>query len=270
MSSITNNDNNKMKASISVILLTTPSTKDFVNKVSESLCTPRFSIRKCVLIRNGMLSASTFLLEEDEMATSSLTRKLFVAFEVTDTVRCLIQESCYPVLVLDKERESLAAVEDATIQIVKFCSLSGNLDYVTALDRVLISRHQAALVDDATSRTQSPAYLAAIANCYDTNMQITGNNIHLRNEIGIKGKVRDRFESSDTSTKIALVTTDRQSGFDRQLALVPLKGAVLNLCSAFWFERTVDIIPNHVISTPHPYVTISKKCKPFPIEFVVR
>ena len=81
------------------------------------------------------------------------------------------------------------------------------------------------------------------------------------------GKVRDRYDLSD---KLALVTTDRQSGFDRMLAKVPYKGQVLNLTSAYWFEQTKDIIQNHIISIPHPNVSIVKKCTPFPIEFVVR
>eukprot|EP00536_Pseudo-nitzschia_multiseries_P011614 jgi/Psemu1/320105/estExt_fgenesh1_pm.C_4050010 len=100
---------------------------------------------------------------------------------------------------------------------------------------------------------------------YDKNSQITGDNIGLEAK---RGKVRDRIEVDDKT--IALVTTDRQSGFDRQLALVPFKGAVLNLTSAFWFAQTMDIIKNHIVNVPHPYVTIAKKCQPFPIEFVVR
>jgi phosphoribosylaminoimidazole-succinocarboxamide synthase len=81
------------------------------------------------------------------------------------------------------------------------------------------------------------------------------------------GKVRDRYDVSD---KLALVTTDRQSGFDRMLAKVPFKGQVLNLTSAYWFKKTTDIIPNHILSIPHPNISIVKKCTPFPIEFVVR
>jgi len=54
------------------------------------------------------------------------------------------------------------------------------------------------------------------------------------------------------------------------LALVPFKGQVLNLTSAYWFEVTKDMIPNHLLSVPHPNVSIVKKCTPFPIEFVVR
>jgi phosphoribosylaminoimidazole-succinocarboxamide synthase len=81
------------------------------------------------------------------------------------------------------------------------------------------------------------------------------------------GKVRDSYTLADS---IVLVTTDRQSAFDVLLASVPFKGAVLNLISAYWFSLTKDIIPNHVISVPHSNVTIAKKVKIFPVEFVVR
>mmetsp|Transcript_13551 Transcript_13551/g.36237 ORF Transcript_13551/g.36237 Transcript_13551/m.36237 type:complete len:324 (-) Transcript_13551:341-1312(-) len=83
----------------------------------------------------------------------------------------------------------------------------------------------------------------------------------------IEGKVRDTYVLDD---KVVLVTTDRQSAFDRQLALVPFKGQVLNKVAAWWFERTAHILPNHVISTPHPNVTVGKKCTIFPVEVVVR
>ena len=81
------------------------------------------------------------------------------------------------------------------------------------------------------------------------------------------GKVRDQYE---LDSKIILITTDRQSAFDRVLASIPFKGQVLNLTSAWWFDQTKDIIPNHVIEIPDPNVTIAKKCEVFPIEFVVR
>ena len=81
------------------------------------------------------------------------------------------------------------------------------------------------------------------------------------------GKVRDQYDLGD---KLALITTDRQSAFDRVLASIPFKGQVLNLTSAWWFEKTCDIIQNQVISIPDPNVTLAKKCEVFPIEFVVR
>lgn len=82
-----------------------------------------------------------------------------------------------------------------------------------------------------------------------------------------RGKVRDQYRVND---KLVLITTDRQSAFDRVLASVPFKGQVLNLTSAWWFERTRSIMPNHVHSIPHPNATLARVCDPFPIEFVVR
>ncbi|MBI3887474.1 phosphoribosylaminoimidazolesuccinocarboxamide synthase [Candidatus Microgenomates bacterium] len=82
-----------------------------------------------------------------------------------------------------------------------------------------------------------------------------------------QGKVRDFYLHND---KRITVTTDRQSAFDIILGHIPFKGAVLNQLAAFWFEKTKHIIPNHVISVPDPNVLISKQCKNFPIEIVVR
>jgi phosphoribosylaminoimidazole-succinocarboxamide synthase len=84
---------------------------------------------------------------------------------------------------------------------------------------------------------------------------------------GKRGKVRDVYALGD---KLILITTDRQSAFDRILANVPFKGQVLNQVSGFWFEKTADIVKNHVVEMPDPNVTIAKKCSVFPIEFVVR
>ena len=56
------------------------------------------------------------------------------------------------------------------------------------------------------------------------------------------GKVRDIYEQAK---RLILVTTDRHSSFDRIIAHIPWKGQVLNQISAFWFEQTKDIVPNH-------------------------
>jgi len=87
--------------------------------------------------------------------------------------------------------------------------------------------------------------------------------------VGIKyrGKVRDVYDLGET---LLLVSTDRLSAFDRILASVPFKGQVLNLVSAWWFEKTRHILPNHVLDIPAPNTTLAKKCSVFPIEFVVR
>ena len=81
------------------------------------------------------------------------------------------------------------------------------------------------------------------------------------------GKVRDVY---DNGNKLVLITTDRHSSFDRIIAHIPWKGQVLNQLSAWWFERTKDILPNHVLATPDPNVTIAKKCALLPVEAVVR
>ena len=86
---------------------------------------------------------------------------------------------------------------------------------------------------------------------------------------GIKrsGKVRDTYEAGDS---LVLVTTDRLSAFDRQLAVIPHKGAVLNLVSAYWMGATRHLCPNALINVPHPNVSVMRRCAPFRVEVVVR
>mmetsp|Transcript_29255 Transcript_29255/g.38464 ORF Transcript_29255/g.38464 Transcript_29255/m.38464 type:complete len:378 (+) Transcript_29255:65-1198(+) len=81
------------------------------------------------------------------------------------------------------------------------------------------------------------------------------------------GKVRDVYKCKNYQI---LVSTDRQSAFDRNLASIPFKGQVLNLTSQWWFDQTKALVPNHVICSPDPNVTVGKKCTVFPIEFVMR
>ena len=83
----------------------------------------------------------------------------------------------------------------------------------------------------------------------------------------ISGKVRDIYDQGD---RLILVTTDRHSSFDRIIAHVPWKGQVLNQISAWWFEKTKDIVPNHVLAIPDPNATVARKCTMVPIEAVVR
>jgi phosphoribosylaminoimidazole-succinocarboxamide synthase len=47
-------------------------------------------------------------------------------------------------------------------------------------------------------------------------------------------------------------------------------GQVLNLTSLWWFDQTKDLVPNHVLGSSHPNITIGKKCSVFPVEFVMR
>ena len=80
------------------------------------------------------------------------------------------------------------------------------------------------------------------------------------------GKVRDVYAGD----KFFLISTDRQSAFDRNLANIPFKGQVLTQTSKFWFDNTKDIIPNHVIDIPDTNVVVGKKLSVFPVEMVVR
>jgi phosphoribosylaminoimidazole-succinocarboxamide synthase len=82
------------------------------------------------------------------------------------------------------------------------------------------------------------------------------------------GKVRDWYDLP--YGKRLIVTTDRLSAFDRILAVVPFKGQVLNQLSAWWFEQTRDIIPNHVVSVPDPNAAVVHVAEPFPVEVIVR
>jgi len=83
----------------------------------------------------------------------------------------------------------------------------------------------------------------------------------------IQGKVRDIYPDKE---EITFISTDRLSAFDRVLTAIPFKGQILNLTSKWWFEKTEHIIPNHLIATPDPAITIGKKCEVFMVEFVVR
>jgi phosphoribosylaminoimidazole-succinocarboxamide synthase len=82
------------------------------------------------------------------------------------------------------------------------------------------------------------------------------------------GKVRSSWAIGDDRRLI--VTTDRLSAFDRVLAGVPYKGQVLNQLAAWWFDRTADIVPNHVVSVPDPNALLARSATPLPVEVVVR
>ncbi|MBI2574688.1 phosphoribosylaminoimidazolesuccinocarboxamide synthase, partial [Candidatus Woesearchaeota archaeon] len=88
-------------------------------------------------------------------------------------------------------------------------------------------------------------------------------------QIGSKyeGKVRDNYVLDG---RRIIITTDRLSAFDVVLCTLPFKGQVLNQMSAFWFDKTRGIVPNHVIDIPDPNITVARNCEPIPVEFVVR
>jgi len=81
------------------------------------------------------------------------------------------------------------------------------------------------------------------------------------------GKVRDWYKQEHFRI---LIATDRISAFDRVLGLIPFRGAVLNKLSQFWFEKTRDIVPNHMIGVIDPNIMLVTECQALPVEVVVR
>ena len=88
----------------------------------------------------------------------------------------------------------------------------------------------------------------------------TLDNFEINSDIGehYKGKVRDNYHMDD---KILMVTSDRVSAFDHVLGTIPFKGQILTEIANFWFDKTKDIVPNHIISSPDPQVLIAKRAK---------
>jgi phosphoribosylaminoimidazole-succinocarboxamide synthase len=84
-----------------------------------------------------------------------------------------------------------------------------------------------------------------------------------------KGKVRDVYTINHNI--LVMIASDRISAFDVVLPNgIPYKGQVLNQIAAQFLNATKDIVPNWLISSPHPNVSIGKMCEPFKIEMVVR
>lgn len=83
------------------------------------------------------------------------------------------------------------------------------------------------------------------------------------------GKVRDSFVLDDT--RRAIVVSDRVSAFDFVLGTIPFKGQVLNQLAAWWFDKLDEInVPHHLLSVPHPNISVVKNVTPLPIEIIVR
>ncbi|BCM83985.1 phosphoribosylaminoimidazole-succinocarboxamide synthase [Methylobacterium indicum] len=83
-----------------------------------------------------------------------------------------------------------------------------------------------------------------------------------------RGKVRDNYDLPDG--RRILITSDRLSAFDRELAAIPLKGQVLTQTARYWFEKTRDICDNHVLAYPDPNVVVGRRLTILPVEIVVR
>jgi len=83
-----------------------------------------------------------------------------------------------------------------------------------------------------------------------------------------RGKVRDLYMIDDN---LLIVSTDRISAFDVVLPNgIPHKGEALNLLSAYWFNETKHIFPNHLLKVVNSRTVLVKKADPIKVEFVVR
>ncbi len=83
-----------------------------------------------------------------------------------------------------------------------------------------------------------------------------------------RGKVRDIYFFQDD---LAMVASDRISAFDVILPrAIPFKGQVLNQIASKFLKATADIVPNWILSSPDPNVSVGLKCQPFKVEMVIR
>ncbi|WP_209330805.1 phosphoribosylaminoimidazolesuccinocarboxamide synthase [Lunatimonas salinarum] len=98
---------------------------------------------------------------------------------------------------------------------------------------------------------------------------IRETNFNFSGQVGFyRGKVRDVYIFPD---KLAVVASDRISAFDVVLPKpIPYKGQVLNQIAYHFLDATKKVVPNWVLSSPDPNVTIGHRCEPFKVEMVIR
>jgi len=100
---------------------------------------------------------------------------------------------------------------------------------------------------------------------------------HLELPLFSRGKVRDTYHLDDR--RLLMVSTDRISAFDYVLpTAIPDRGRVLTQLSAFWFDKTRDVVPNHLLATSYDGLTpdvegrcmVVKRAERIDFECVVR
>jgi len=99
---------------------------------------------------------------------------------------------------------------------------------------------------------------------------LTATQFTLPGQTGVyHGKVRDVYFIGDHL--LCMVATDRISAFDVILPEgIPYKGQILNQIAAKFLQSTRDIVPNWLVATPDPMVSIGFRCQGYPIEMIVR
>lgn len=97
----------------------------------------------------------------------------------------------------------------------------------------------------------------------DTNYQFPGQTSVY------KGKVREVYNINNE--QLVMIASDRISAFDVVLPKgIPFKGQVLNQLAAKFLNATADIVPNWLMASPDPNVSVGRLCEPFKVEMVIR
>jgi phosphoribosylaminoimidazole-succinocarboxamide synthase len=99
---------------------------------------------------------------------------------------------------------------------------------------------------------------------------LTSTNFNFPNQKSFyKGKVRDVYNIGNE--KLVMIASDRISAFDVVLPKgIPYKGQVLNQIAAIFLKATADIVPNWLLESPHPMVSVGLLCAPYKVEMVIR
>ena len=99
---------------------------------------------------------------------------------------------------------------------------------------------------------------------------LLSTNFELPNQLSkYNGKVREVI--SLDNDLLVIITTDRLSAFDVVLPRgIPYKGQILNQISVEMLNSTKNLVPNWLISSPDPVVSIGKKCQPYKVEMIIR
>jgi len=99
---------------------------------------------------------------------------------------------------------------------------------------------------------------------------ITNTEFNFKNQISkYSGKVRDVYNINNEY--LVMIASDRLSAFDVILPKgIPYKGQILNQIACKMLNETSHIVPNWLIDSPDPNVSIGEICEPFKIEMVIR
>ena len=99
---------------------------------------------------------------------------------------------------------------------------------------------------------------------------IIDSNFNFPGQISVyKGKVREVYRLE--GDRLVMVATDRLSAFDVVMPKgIPYKGQMLNQIATKMMADTQDIVPNWLVATPDPNVSVGMACAPFKVEMVIR